>query len=291
MENSAISKNTEILIVGLGLLGGSYAKKLTDAGYKVSGIVRREYTANYALTRGFVQAVAIAETKEAIELVKNADITVLCIYPSDVVDWVKMHKNHFKQGAIITDVTGVKSKIVPEIENELAGQDAEFIGVHPMAGKETGGIENANPHIFSTANYIITPTANTSERALLFAHELGRIFGFARISELDINTHDKMIAFLSQLTHVIAVSLMNADYDERMKCYTGDSFRDLTRIAKIDENMWSSLFMLNKDNLLHAINDFENSLDELKNAIATNDIDTLKELFIRSTARRTEFDG
>lgn len=291
MKNSVFSKNSEVLIVGLGLLGGSYAKKLTDSGYNVSGIVRREYTANYAVERDFVQKVYIAGTEDAVELVKNADITVLCIYPADVVDWVKTHKCYFKRDAIITDVTGVKSKIVPEVEHELAGQGPEFIGTHPMAGKEVGGIENADPAIFRTANYIITPTENSSKRALTFAHELGRILGFASISELDILTHDKMIAFLSQLTHAIAVSLMNADYDKNMKYYTGDSFRDLTRIAKIDENMWSELFMLNKDNLINSINAFENSLDKLKDAIETNDIGALKELFIRSTVRRTGFDG
>ena len=159
-----------------------------------------------------------------------------------------------------------------------------------MAGKEVSGVRNSDDHIFEIANFIITPTPNNSKRAIAFMKDFAAILNFHHITTLTPKQHDEMIGFVSQLTHVIAVSLMNTNDNTHLVEYTGDSFRDLTRIAKINENMWSELFFLNKDNLIREIEDFEKELNHLKQKLADNDEAGLKALFRQSTQRRTLFD-
>jgi prephenate dehydrogenase len=159
-----------------------------------------------------------------------------------------------------------------------------------MAGKEVYGIENSNPAMFKGANYIVTPTKNNSEYAIETCKELGRLLGFASVSVISPQKHDRMIAFLSQLTHCIAVALMTCNDDANLCKYTGDSFRDLTRIARINEDMWSELFMLNKDMLISEIKAFEGELEKLRRSMETEDVDTMKKMMRISTQRRGMFD-
>ena len=167
--------------------------------------------------------------------------------------------------------------------------DVEFIAAHPMAGRELSGIDNRNTKVFEGANYIVTPTEANSQEAIETAKELGRILGFGHISTLTPEEHDEMIAFLSQLTHCIAVSLMCSKDSAHLVDYTGDSFRDLTRIANINENMWPELFSMNKKQLLEQMELFEKEFARLKDAIATDDTDTVKQMMITSTERRKLF--
>ena len=159
-----------------------------------------------------------------------------------------------------------------------------------MAGKEVSGVEHADDAMFAPANFIITPTEKNTPAGVAFARELAQALGFAHISQLTCEEHDKVIGYVSQLTHAIAVSLMNANSDPRLVDYTGDSFRDLTRIAKINEELWCQLFMSNRDLLTAEIEQFEAALTDLKEKLSAGDEEGLKELVRRSTERRKLFD-
>ncbi len=281
-----IEKNKKILIVGLGLLGGSYAQSLTRQGYEVLAITRKQSTIDYALEH---KMIARGTTQIDTEMIGEADIAVFALYPHVFVEWIEENGKYFKKGAIITDVTGVKGAIVEKIQS-LLPEGVEFIGAHPMAGREVYGIENSNEEMFKGANYIVTPTEKNTEYAIETCKELGRMLGFGNISELSPQKHDRMIGFLSQLTHCIAVALMTCNDDVNLCKYTGDSFRDLTRIARINEDMWSELFMLNKDILISEIKAFSGELEKLRRAMETDDVETMKKMMRTSTERRAMFD-
>jgi prephenate dehydrogenase len=223
------------------------------------------------------------------EMIAAADITVFALYPHVFVEWIKENGKYFKSGAIITDVTGVKCAIVDEIQ-ALLPEGVEFIAAHPMAGREVYGVENSTPDMFKGANYIVTPTSKNTEHGIETCKELGELLGFASISVISPMKHDRMIAFLSQLTHCIAVALMTCNDDANLCKYTGDSFRDLTRIARINEDMWSELFMLNKDMLISEIKAFEGELEKLRRSMETDDVETMKKMMRISTERRGMFD-
>ena len=280
-----MDKQSKILIVGLGMIGASYAEKLHSSGYFVGGISARRSTVDKAIDAGIIDCGTIDVTKV---FVSGFDIVVFALYPKMFINWIEQHQDCFKSGALITDVTGVKSPIVYHIQ-EILRSDVEFIAAHPMAGTELSGIDARNTRVFEGANYIVTPTAVNTQTAIDTACELGRVLGFGRISTLTPEEHDEMIAFLSQLTHCIAVSLMCSKDSTDLVDYTGDSFRDLTRIANINENMWPELFALNKTQLLKQMDLFLKEFSHLREAIANDDLDTVRQMMITSTARRKYF--
>ncbi len=281
-----LGKDTEILIVGLGMIGGSYASALSKQGYRVSAITRSPSTIEYALSRGMIEK---GSDKPDPELIGKADLVIIALYPHTLISWIEENQKHFKPGAIVTDVTGVKGSVVGKVQSTLR-EDCEFIAAHPMAGRERSGIKYSDDSIFRVANYIIVPTDKNTEGAIDVCRALGETLGFAKISSLSPDEHDEMIAFLSQLTHCIAVSLMCSNADPALKKYTGDSFRDLTRIAKINDEMWSELFLANKEKLLSEMENFKKSFEELETAIRRGDREKMREMMKLSTARRTEFD-
>ena len=281
-----LDKNTRICIVGLGLLGGSYAAALSRQGYRVTGIARRQESVDYAVAHGMIER-GSAYVDEA--LLADADLIVFSLYPHVFIDWIHEHGSKLRPGTIITDVTGVKGCVVYEIQKSLP-KGVEFIAAHPMAGRESSGIEYSDDRIFRGANYIVVPTEANSERAINLSKALGETLGCKDISVLDVASHDRMIAFLSQLTHCIAVSLMCACDAPDLERYTGDSFRDLTRIANINDEMWSELFLANKDALLREMDAYRAAFDELRETIASGDRDRMREMMRLSTKRRKRFD-
>jgi len=275
-----------ILIVGLGLLGGSYAMALRKKGYYVSAITLEQESIDYALQNGIIDEGTVEVDPS---LIGKADIVVFALYPHVLTEWLKNNQQYFKSGAIITDVTGVKAPIVYDIQDFLRA-DVEFIAAHPMAGKEVYGVQNSDDAIFHQANYIVVPTDKNTSEAIELCESLGRILGFKTVSVLSPEEHDKMIGFLSQLTHCIAVSLMCSSDNPQLVRYTGDSFRDLTRIARINENMWSELFLLNKEVLLGEMDLFLDSFLKLKECIKSENIEEMKQMMRLSTSRRALFD-
>ena len=279
-------KETKILIIGLGVIGGSYAKALTDKGYRVSCITKEDTDIRYALERGMI---SYGTTELDEELIASSELIIFAIYPTAFINWIEKNQKFFSPGTLITDVTGVKSSVVYKVQ-EILRPDVEFIAAHPMAGRERSGVEYSDPAVFSGANYIVTPTEKNTREAIRIARRLGDELGFARISELTPEAHDEMIAFLSQLTHCIAVVLMNCNDSEGLEKYTGDSFRDLTRIAKINDRMWSELFLMNKDALLAEMDRFIAEFSEFREYLANGDGKRMREKMRASSARRSLFD-
>ena len=281
-----LSKNLNILIVGLGVIGGGYAKALTKAGFTVSCITKNEEDIAYALSEGMI---AQGASSPDPEMIGAADLIICALYPHIFIRWVEENQRHFKSHALLTDVTGVKGKIVDTVQ-ALLREDVEFIAAHPMAGRERSGVHYSDDEIFKGANYIVTPTERNTEEAINLCKALGKTLGFHTVTELSCAEHDRMIAFLSQLTHCIAVTLMTANTKEGLEKYTGDSFRDLTRIAKINDEMWSELFLLNREALLQEMDGFAAEFARLRRMIAEGDREGMREMMRLSTARRTLFD-
>ena len=281
-----VDTSKKILIVGLGLLGGSYARGLKRFGFNVSAITKDQSSIDYALKENVIDKGSI-EIDE--ELIGEADIVIFALYPHTFVEWIEQNQRLFKSGAIITDVTGVKRSIVYKIQ-EILRPDVEFIPAHPMAGREVSGVENSTTDMFFGANYIVTPTSKNTPRAIQTCAEIGRLLGFANVTTLSPEEHDEMIGFLSQLTHCIAVTLMTCNDKENMEKFTGDSFRDLTRIAKINDLMWSELFVANKDVLLEQMDLFSAKFNELKTMLKNEDVDGMRAMMRHSTERRALFD-
>jgi prephenate dehydrogenase len=159
-----------------------------------------------------------------------------------------------------------------------------------MAGREVYGVENNDPEMFKGANYIITPTSENTNEAIEIDKSIGEVLEFRTVAILTPEEHDEMIGFLSQLTHCIAVALMTCKDSTNLVDYTGDSFRDLTRIAKINENMWTELFLMNKNQLLSQMDLFLKQFKELRDALAKEDSEKMKEIMRLSTERRKYFD-
>ncbi len=281
-----LNKETKILIVGLGVIGGGYAKALSKKGYKVKCITRKQSDIDYALEHKMViDGSPFPDTS----LIAEADLIVVALYPGAFVEWVKEYQQYMHPGALLTDVTGVKGSIVYEVQAFLR-DDIEFIAAHPMAGRERSGIEYSDDKVFEGANFIVTPTEKNSADAIVLCKELGNELGFGKISELSPAEHDEMIAFLSQLTHIIAVTLMTSNTKDGLEKYTGDSFRDLTRIAKINDKMWAELFLSNKDALLAQMDTFETEFKRFRDMLASGDSEGMREKMRLSTARRGLFD-
>lgn len=279
-------KDTRILIVGLGLIGGSYAEALSSGGYEVGAIDCNADSIAFALEKGWISS-GRADTDG--EYIGKFDLIVFALYPHIFIDWIKQNQRFIRPGALLTDVTGVKCSVVYEVQ-KLLRSDLEFIGAHPMAGREVSGVRNAKKEIFTDANYIVTPTESNTLEAIAACKALGRAIGFKNISTLTPEKHDEIVGFLSHLTHCIAVALMISKESEHMCEYTGDSFRDLTRIAKINDVMWSELFMLNKTELLAQMKLFEAAFDRLRISIEQDDTEALREMMRLSAKRREYFD-
>ena len=281
-----VDVSKKILIVGLGLLGGSYAKVLKRFGFHISAITKEQSSIDYAIKEKIIDE---GSTKLDKRMIGDADLVIFALYPHVFVEWIEQNQGLLKSGALITDVTGVKGSIVYKIQDMLRS-DVEFIAAHPMAGREVSGVENSTDKLFAGANYIVTPTEKNTTGAIQTCMELGRLLGFSNVTTLSPEEHDEMIGFLSQLTHCIAITLMTCNDKENMEKFTGDSFRDLTRIARINDLMWSELFVANKSALLEQMNLFMDKFNELKNMLEAEDVDGMREMMRCSTERRALFD-
>ena len=281
-----VDVSKKILIVGLGLLGGSYAKVLKRFGFHISAITKEQSSIDYAIREGIIDVGSI-EVDE--QIIGEADLVIFALYPHIFVEWIEKNQMLLKSGALITDVTGVKRSIVYKIQNMLR-PDVEFIAAHPMAGREVSGVENSTDKMFVGANYIVTPTEKNTPEAIETCIELGRLLGFSNVTTLSPEEHDEMIGFLSQLTHCIAITLMTCNDKDNMEKFTGDSFRDLTRIARINDLMWSELFVANKDVLLEQMNMFIDKFNCLKSMLENDDVDGMRQMMRHSTERRALFD-
>lgn len=282
--NKEFLKNKKILIIGLGMIGGSYAKGLNEFGIVPYGYDINQESLKYAIENNIISSEVDLEYN-----ISTADLIILCLYPKNNVEWIKENQCKLKSGVVITDVSGVKEYILREVESFLR-DDLQFVSSHPMAGRETSGILISDNKVFHDANYIIVPGKDALDESINLIKGLAEVLKFKNIEVLDAKSHDELISYLSQLTHVIAISLMNSHNVEEMIRFTGDSFRDLTRIAKINEKLWTELFLLNKEQLIKDIDSFSNELNHFKELLVSENENFIKEKMINSTEKRKLFD-
>jgi prephenate dehydrogenase len=273
----------KVFIVGLGLIGGSYAEGLFKAGHRVYAYDIRSEVLAEGMKLGFI------EKDNGIERLSEADLVILALYPKDSVRFIETHRNRLRQGQVVTDVSGTKQEIVSLIENALPA-GIRYLSHHPMAGKAVGGFENRDFTMFKNANFLIVATNLSTKEDIRMLEGLAKDLKFGKMMVTDAKTHDRLIAFTSQLTHVIAVSLMQSDIDVDTPRATGDSFRDLTRIANINDVMWSELFLSNKKALLATIDRFQSEVERLREAILTEDQDELRRNMREAREKRKSFD-
>lgn len=274
-----------ITIVGLGLIGGSYALALKELKpSKIYGVDINEESLKLGEAMGVIDK-GYTNPKEPL---MESDLVIMCVYPKLVKEFIKDNMDYFKSNAVITDVTGIKSQFVEEV-NGFLREDIDFVFAHPMAGREFSGLKYASKEIFKGANFVITPTDRNKEENIKLMENMAIKMGFKNIEKVSPEIHDKIIGFTSQLPHVIAVSLVNSDNSglDTGK-FTGDSYRDLTRIARINTKLWSELFLGNKENLVSEIDEFQQNIAELKDAIENEDIETLNKILSRASKKREE---
>ncbi|MDX9808156.1 MAG: prephenate dehydrogenase [Acholeplasma sp.] len=271
----------KIFIAGLGLIGGSYAEGLTQNGYEVYGYNRTKESELIAIERSYIK-------DAGLKYLPLCEVVILGFYPQLNVTFLNEHKHLLKPGQIITDVAGTKVEMIPQIEAILP-KGVSYVSHHPMAGRETRGIERADCNMFKGANFLITPSAHSTIESIEVIKQLGRDLAFKKITIIDPKRHDQLIGFTSQLPHAMAVALVNSDAYDETSSFTGDSFRDLTRIAMINEVLWTELFFENKTILIDEIEKFERELDKIKQALNDNDKVSLANLFIQSTKKRSGF--
>lgn len=274
-----------ITIIGLGLLGGSYAKSLKKLNPKNIWAVDID---EKALRDGEESGVINKGYLDPKEPLMNSDMVIICIYPKLVKKFIEDNKSYFKTHTIITDATGIKNGLVDEI-NSILPHDVDFVFGHPMAGREKKGLEYSSAEVFQGANYILTPNSRNAETSLLIVELIVRGMGFKSLVRVNPQKHDEIISFTSQLPHAIAVALINSDnLNVNTGKYIGDSYRELTRIANINAELWSELFMGNKDNLISKIEVFEDKMKLIKQAIIDDDKEALENEFRESSRRRSQ---
>lgn len=273
-----------ITIIGLGLIGGSFAIALRELNPKKLWAVDIDENAiKTAEDRGIIDK---GYTNPKIPLEKS-DIVITCIYPNLTVKFIKDNMEKFKSGAIITDTAGIKEKLIKDIYTCIR-EDIDFIGGHPMAGRESKGLAYATKGIFNDANYLITPTDKNKKENIEKIEKLIMAIGFKNIVKLSPRQHDEIIAFTSHLPHIMASALINSDSRRDTKFFVAGSYKDATRVAKINSELWTELIMDNRDNTLKQIEVFENSIANFKKAIISNDKECLKALFKKGCQKREE---
>ena len=278
-------RDFNITIVGLGLIGGSFAMALKELKPKnLWAIDIDKATLDSAEKMNIIDK---GYTSPEIPL-RNSDIVILALYPLKTIDFVKSNMNLFKSDAVITDTAGIKSNLVKEIMSILR-EDLDFIGGHPMAGKEESGLKAASKDMFENANYILTPVSGNKEKNINLITDIARGMGCNRVVHLTPEEHDDIIAYTSQLPHIIAASLIDCNSSIMgISQFIGGSFKDTTRVATINGELWPELLLYNKENIISKIEDFERNIKEIKTAIINNDEAFLKKRFEDATKKREE---
>ncbi len=261
-----------IAVVGLGIIGGSFAKAIKKyTNHYVIGLNRTKETLKRAFAEG---AVDEAGDKESL---KKADLVILCLYPAAAVEFTKKYGEYFKKGAVVTDSSGIKSEICPKMTALSKEYGFVFVGSHPMAGKEKNGYAVSDADLYKGASYIITP-CEAGDRAVELVSELALKIGFGQIKITTPREHDRMIAFTSQLPHVLACAYVSSPCCPNHKGFSAGSYRDVSRVANINSELWSELFLENRESLIRELDILTENITKIRNSVYDNDRERLKEL-------------
>ncbi len=272
-------------IVGLGLIGGTIAKSLKNS-HNISAFDISKETLTYALEHNIIDK----SYHNIADFFRDNDVVYLCLYPTSIVNFIFQNKSSIPNNSVIIEISGIKNHIIKEIR-KLNLQNVDIIYTHPIAGSEKVGVVHSNANIFKNANYVITPVEENKKSNLNLAKKLAKEMGFLNVSMISPDEHDRIIAYTSQLTHVLSISLVNSlSTDLETRKFIGDSYRDLTRISMINERLWPQLFVGNKDSLLQMIDSFEIELNKFKKAIASGNSEKLSNLMIKSTKIRSKIE-
>ena len=260
-------------VIGLGLIGGSFCKAVkqktvhTCHGWDINPDVL-----NKALREG-----AIDCTGENLSL---ADLTIVCLYPEAAIRFLLDNCANFKAGSIVVDACGVKAAVVEAVSRPLHESGVIFIGGHPMAGREFSGFDYSSADLFEKASLILTPSESTPPDKLDAVRELAQALSFKKVVCTTAEEHDAIIAYTSQLAHVVSNAYVKSPTLSRQLGFSAGSFKDLTRVAKLNEDMWTSLFLLNRAPLLYELETLAAHLEEYRKALEAGD-----EAHIRSLLR------
>ena len=272
-------------VIGLGLIGGSYAKALRRLGVKkILGFNRTASVTQEALNAGLID-VALTDQDEAL---READVLIMAAYPAAIVDFLARHRDYLKKGALITDAAGIKQDLGARVRAVLS-DDQEFISGHPMAGREGRGLALASAEIFDGANYIIVVEPENTPVAADWLEAFALAIGFGHTVRATPDEHDRIIAYTSDLPHITAVALMDStSFNEKTKFFSAGSFRDGTRVAAINPDLWSELFLSNATKVVDEIDHYTEQLSKWREAIAARDVNALKALMQTSNERKAQ---
>ena len=269
----------KVAVIGLGIIGGSICASLTKSGFCVDGTDKNPESIEYALKKEYIQGVAYD--------LSAYDVVFIAVPPTATISILQNEK--FKDGAVVSDICGVK--LVMEQAVNAAPRNYRYVGIHPMAGKETSGIASASYNLFNMANLIIVLAENTDADAVAEMKEYAKAMRFGKIVECTAEEHDKKIALTSQLAHIVSNAYVKSPQVKGCDGFTGGSFQDMTRIAGVDETVWTPLYACNRENIVQELNGLIENLTVYRDALVAKDDEklskTLKEgRLIRETVKR-----
>ncbi len=267
----------KIVVYGLGIIGGSLAAALKRAGHTVYGKNRGADALSYALSHAMIDG--------AVSSYEGADVVFLALPPK--VAMKELEEGDFPAGVVVSDICGVKRPLERVVFSKPRAY--RYVGAHPMAGKETSGIASASAALFDGANIVLTRSAHTDGDALALVRSLAKEMGFGRVVECDAATHDEMIALTSQLAHIVSGAYIKSPLSAACEGFTGGSFQDMTRVAGVDEKVWTELYFLNRDNLLSEIGRLKRCLGEFEDALAQEDGERMRALLREGRSYRERF--
>ena len=262
-----------IAVIGLGLIGGSLCKaikKYTD--YACFGIDTDSDVISAALNDRSIDKEITPEN------LREADISVICLYPKQIISFASEHIAKFKKGSIVIDAGGIKTEICEKLQPVFQNSGVDFIGAHPMAGREFSGYGYSQADLFKNASFIVTPYPEIPGDKINVIKDLTNKIGFGKFVVSNPHEHDRIIAYTSQLAHIVSNAYVKSPAIESKAGFSAGSFFDLTRVAKLNEEMWSSLMMLNKDFLADELKNIIGNLNEYLHSLESGDKDYLYNL-------------
>lgn len=271
----------KVAVVGLGLMGGSFCKAIKKyTGYSCYGIDVAEDAVREAYSYGAIDSEIPANK------LSDIDFTLVCLNPNDAITFMNNNLDNFKKGSIVVDICGVKEKVVSAIEEKMLEKGINYIGGHPMAGREYKGFRYAIADLFLGSHFIITPNPQIKKEVLEIFERFMHTLGFKDIVYSDPKTHDEIIAFTSQLAHIVSSAYVKSPTALKEHGYSAGSFEDLTRVAQLDEKMWSELFVTNSKALVFELDNIIKELEKYKELISKDDKQSLAVALKDGTERK-----
>ncbi len=272
-------------ILGLGLIGGSLARAYAMEGHTVCAIQRNETMLSFAMLAGAVHERLSEET------IPQCDLILLAIYPGGCIDWLEQNAPLIRSGALVIDCCGIKREICARCFPLAEKYGFTFVGGHPMAGSQFSGFKYSRADLFEGAPMVLVPPVFDDMALLDHVKKALTPCHFGSFSVTTAEAHDKMIAFTSQMPHILSNAFIKSPTALGHKGFSAGSYKDLTRVAWLNPQMWAELFLENKDNVLFELDQYLHSLQAYRDALAQEDMETLVQLLDEGKRRKEEVDG